>query len=247
MTDRDLVDRIDRLVHDQLANHDNRSGHDSTVNQDLCPHCGREWHGLPITERMQQMRHARALDPAYSYARDHSIVLCAGSAFIGPMPEEVLMPGGFDVHAAWRDMVAAARQATDPLEQPDPFDAYRTAGPPGGEPPAVGLAGGCDRASWHCPQCGDRAHFLDTGREPNAFAVALRAYAAHIAAAHDPSADDEDAASTFSTRWALPTRGVLWDSRHTVIGRFSPGGSTFEPGATARDLRGFGGPPHARD
>lgn len=59
--------------------------------------------------------------------------------------------------------------------------------------------------------------------------------------------DDEDDASTFSTRWALPTRGVLWDSRHTVIGRFGPGGSTFEPGATARDLRGFGGPPHARD
>ena len=63
MTDRDLVDRIDRLVHDQLANHDNRSGHDSNVNQDPCPHCGRAWHGLAITERMQQMRHARALDP----------------------------------------------------------------------------------------------------------------------------------------------------------------------------------------
>ena len=126
MTDRDLVDR---LVHDQLANHDNRSGHDSNVNQDPCPHCGREWHGLAITERMQQMRHARALDPKYSHARDHSRVLCAGSAFIGPMPEEVLMLGGFDVHAAWRDMVAAARQAPDRIEQPDPFDAYRTAGP----------------------------------------------------------------------------------------------------------------------
>ncbi|AII06256.1 MULTISPECIES: hypothetical protein [Rhodococcus] len=163
MTDRDLVDRIDRLVHDQLAHHDNRSGYDSNVNQALCPHCGREWHGLAITERMQQMRHARALDPTYSYVRDHS-----------------------------------------------------------------------------------RVHFLDTGREPNAFAVALRAYAAHIASAHDPVADDRDDASAFSARWALPTRGVLWDSRHTVIGRFGPGGSAFEPGATARDLRGFGGPPPTR-
>ena len=137
------------------------------------------------------------------------------------------MLGGFDVHAAWRDMVAAARQTSDRIEQPNPFDAYRTAGPPGDEPPAVGLAGGCDRASWHCPQCGDRAHFLDAGREPNAFAVALRAYAAHIAAVlHDPSTDDEDDASTFYPLGPSHPRGAL-DSRHTVIGRFGPGGSTL--------------------
>ncbi|TQC46223.1 hypothetical protein EEB14_27500 [Rhodococcus sp. WS4] len=242
MTDRDLVDRIDQLVHDQLTNHVGRSGRGTDVDQDSCPHCGREWHGLAITERLQQMRHARVLDRQYSYARDHSRVLCAGSTFIGPMPEEVLLLGGFDVHAAWCDLVTAARQTPGAIAQADPVDAARSTG----SPPPLGVAGGCDLASWHCPQCGDRAQYVDTGTEPNAFAIALHSYAAHIASEHEPFTDEDGDACSFAARWAIPAHGVLWDRDHAVIGRFGPGGSAFDPGFTARELRGFGDPRPAR-
>ncbi len=81
----DIVDRIDELVNDQLANYGNRSGYDHNVNQDLCPHCGREWHGLKITARIEQMRSLGRYDEDYRYADDDSEVLCEGSEFIGPM------------------------------------------------------------------------------------------------------------------------------------------------------------------
>ena len=70
---------------------------------DLCPHCDREWHGLAITERMEEMRaeyqreqlerffvgeesdHATsAILDDYRYRDDASRVLCPGSLFIGP-------------------------------------------------------------------------------------------------------------------------------------------------------------------
>lgn len=81
----DIVDRIDELVNDQLANYHQRSGYDHNVNQDLCPHCGREWHGLKITARIEQMRARGWYDETYSYADDDTEVLCEGSEFIGPM------------------------------------------------------------------------------------------------------------------------------------------------------------------
>lgn len=81
----DIVDRIDELVNDQLANYGNRSGYDNNVNQDLCPHCDREWHGLRITARIEQMRSFGHFDESYRYADDYSEVLCEGSEFIGPM------------------------------------------------------------------------------------------------------------------------------------------------------------------
>ncbi|WP_094359941.1 hypothetical protein [Mycobacterium marinum] len=82
----DIVDRIDELVNQQLANYPNRSGYDHNIDQNTCPHCGREWHGLKITRRIELMRATgRHYDETYRYAEDDSEVLCEGSEFIGPM------------------------------------------------------------------------------------------------------------------------------------------------------------------
>ncbi|MEN6546901.1 MAG: hypothetical protein ABFE07_12765 [Armatimonadia bacterium] len=80
----DIVDRIDELVDQQLQQEP--SGYDHNINQDKCWHCGREWHGLPITQRIAQMYARRTYDETYSLAEDDSPVLCRGSNFIGPMP-----------------------------------------------------------------------------------------------------------------------------------------------------------------
>jgi hypothetical protein len=81
----DICDQIDELVNDQLANYPQRSGYDCPVNQDKCPHCGREWHGLKITARMEMMRQAGCYDESYRYDNDDSSVICPGSEFIGPI------------------------------------------------------------------------------------------------------------------------------------------------------------------
>lgn len=88
----DIVDQIDELVNDQLANYGNRSGYDHNVNQELCWHCGRDWHGLKITARIEQMRARGHYDEDYRYADDDSEVLCEGSEFIGPMKYPALGP-----------------------------------------------------------------------------------------------------------------------------------------------------------
>lgn len=80
----DIIDRIDELVEHQLQQE--RSGYDHNINQDKCWHCGREWHGLPITQRIAQMYARRTYDESYSLAEDDSPILCHGSNFIGPMP-----------------------------------------------------------------------------------------------------------------------------------------------------------------
>ncbi|WP_155288353.1 hypothetical protein [Rhodococcoides fascians] len=83
MSDVDIVDRIDALVDEQLANYDNRSGYDHDVNQERC-RCGRDWHGLPITKRIDGMRSFGEFDPGYVYAEDDSPVMCVGSNTPGP-------------------------------------------------------------------------------------------------------------------------------------------------------------------
>lgn len=80
----DIIDEIDVLVDQQLSGYYNRSGYDYNVNQDRCPHCDREWHGLKITERIESMAAYVAYDEDYRYADDDSEVLCPGSSFIGP-------------------------------------------------------------------------------------------------------------------------------------------------------------------
>lgn len=82
----DIVDAIDALVDEQLA-----AGprDDYNVNRfDKCPHCGRQWHGLAITERIADMYGIGIYDETYSAATDSSRILCRGSDFIGPMPDE---------------------------------------------------------------------------------------------------------------------------------------------------------------
>lgn len=89
MTNREqsVLDDIDALVDNQLENYDNRSGYDHNVNQVGCPHCYRDWHGLAITERIEQMRYRGEMDPDYRYSEDDSPVYCPGSDFIGPMAD----------------------------------------------------------------------------------------------------------------------------------------------------------------
>lgn len=80
----DIIDEIDALVDEQLSGFHDRSGYDYNVNQQNCWHCGREWHGLQITTRMEGMRRVRWYDENYRFAEDDSQILCPGSHFIGP-------------------------------------------------------------------------------------------------------------------------------------------------------------------
>lgn len=100
----DIVDEIDALVDEQLSSYSQRTGYDYNASQDRCWHCGRDWHGLKITARMEEMRQVyqqevrrleylgegetgyaeSVIDPDYRHADDDSEVLCPGSSFIGP-------------------------------------------------------------------------------------------------------------------------------------------------------------------
>ncbi|WP_032384689.1 hypothetical protein [Rhodococcoides fascians] len=79
----DIIDQIDALVDEQLANYGNRSGYDFNINQERC-RCGRDWHGLPITQRIDSMRSYGEFDPDYVFAEDDSPVMCVGSNTSGP-------------------------------------------------------------------------------------------------------------------------------------------------------------------
>lgn len=61
--------------------------HDRTRSQ--CPHCDREWHSFAITEMITEVYR---LDfdavPCHCGAHDRTPVVCAASAYIGPMPAE---------------------------------------------------------------------------------------------------------------------------------------------------------------
>ncbi|OZE04349.1 hypothetical protein CH249_25790 [Rhodococcus sp. 05-2255-3B1] len=83
MSDTDIIDQIDALVDEQLANYNNRSGYDHNINQERC-RCGRDWHGLPITQRIDSMRWCGEFDPDYVFAEDDSPVMCVGSNTPGP-------------------------------------------------------------------------------------------------------------------------------------------------------------------
>lgn len=78
----DIVDRIDALVNEQLTG---GPEDDYKVNRyDKCGHCDRDWHGFPVTQRVQRMRWEGTYDEDYRIAEDDSPVLCPGSTFIGP-------------------------------------------------------------------------------------------------------------------------------------------------------------------
>jgi hypothetical protein len=83
MTDRDIVDDIDRLVDEQIRQE--ASGYDHNINQAKCPqpYCDADWHGLPVKQRMRRMRDRGHVDPTYVYADDDSPIICPGSLFEG--------------------------------------------------------------------------------------------------------------------------------------------------------------------
>ena len=109
---RDIVDEIDALIDDQLAaGEDGMARRAAAASDRRCWHCGRAWHGLAITARMEEMRREyeirtqrrifatlmagevgeadyaeSAILDDYRYADDTSDILCPGSEFIGPMP-----------------------------------------------------------------------------------------------------------------------------------------------------------------
>ncbi|QAY17597.1 hypothetical protein SEA_BRADISSA_70 [Gordonia phage Bradissa] len=83
----DIVDEIDALIESQLDAGEPVGGYDyDDPDFPKCGHCARDWHGLPITERMDEMRWRGELDPDYRYVADTSRVVCPGSEFIGPLP-----------------------------------------------------------------------------------------------------------------------------------------------------------------
>lgn len=51
--------------------------------------CGRDWHGLPITQAMEDMALLGVFDPAYRYAEDASPILCPGSDVEGPLLDDL--------------------------------------------------------------------------------------------------------------------------------------------------------------
>ncbi|NDK91745.1 hypothetical protein GYA93_19520 [Gordonia desulfuricans] len=84
-----MLDDIDRLVDEQLAQES--SGYDHNVNQPRCWHCGRDWHGMPLTSRIEYLRMVAAVGYSvdrelaeYRAEEDDSELLCPGSTFIGP-------------------------------------------------------------------------------------------------------------------------------------------------------------------
>lgn len=107
----DIIDEIDALVDEQLSAYDSRSGYDHNVNQERCWHCGREWHGLKITARMESMAAQVAYDEDYRYADDVSEVICPGSGFIGPTrPPHVSQVHAVDLFD-WSDLPFSLREA----------------------------------------------------------------------------------------------------------------------------------------
>ena len=81
----DIIDDIDALIDQQLEAGEPETGWDfGDPHYPKCWHCGRDFHGLRITERIEQMRRLGSYDPEYRITTDDTPVLCEGSEFIGP-------------------------------------------------------------------------------------------------------------------------------------------------------------------
>lgn len=84
--EQSVIDDIDALVDEQMAGGEPLGGYDyNDPDYPKCPHCHRDWHGLAITERIEQMAARYTMDAHYRHAEDDSPVLCPGSEFIGPV------------------------------------------------------------------------------------------------------------------------------------------------------------------
>ena len=82
----DIVNAIDALIEEQLSQGEPERGFDAgDPDFPICPHCDRDWHGFPLTERVAAMHRRGSFDEGYSVEADESPVLCPGSNFIGPV------------------------------------------------------------------------------------------------------------------------------------------------------------------
>ena len=89
----DLLERIDSLIDDQLEAGEPERGYNYGDPQfPRCWHCGRHWHGLPVTQKIAEMYSWGTYEEEYRVAGDDSPVLCPGSEFIGPMRSAGMSP-----------------------------------------------------------------------------------------------------------------------------------------------------------
>lgn len=80
-----LCDEIDDLVDASLSG--GAFAHDPDP-YPRCPHCGRDWHYLALTQRIEGMYEVGEYDESYVFDADDSPIICPGSEFIGPLTED---------------------------------------------------------------------------------------------------------------------------------------------------------------
>jgi hypothetical protein len=126
---RDILDDIDAV----LAEGEPRTGFDfGDPTFPRCPRgCGRHWHGMAVTVRIEQMAARGVMDLDYRYDEDDSAVLCPAPDFVGPhRPHWAARAGAalpdpwagrtpftieFDANAWLADVAASWRRAHDQL------------------------------------------------------------------------------------------------------------------------------------
>lgn len=106
----DILDDIDAV----LAEGEPETGFDfGDPTYPRCPRgCGRHWHGMAVTSRIEAMRYRGAMDPDYRYDQDDSEVLCPAPDFIGPHRPPRYVPAGTKYDG---ERAQAAARAMDAL------------------------------------------------------------------------------------------------------------------------------------
>ena len=81
----DIIATIDALIDEQLAQGEPVGGYDlGDPGFPICPHCDRDWHGFPLTDKVAEMYSSGLVDEGYRVHDDDSSVLCPGSNAYGP-------------------------------------------------------------------------------------------------------------------------------------------------------------------
>lgn len=96
MSRSDIIDDIDALIDEQLAAGETGQEQRARTADRRCWHCGRDWHGLAITKRLEEMR------AEYRQRATPNIDDCGGRL----VWHEITGPGGGYVHS--REIVAAS-------------------------------------------------------------------------------------------------------------------------------------------
>lgn len=108
----DIIDEIDQLVDEQMAGGEPIGGYDyGNPNYPKCPHRDRDFHGIPLTERILEMRHLTGWDESYRVDTDDSRMVCEGSLFIGPIhPQRIRVSAITIGHAPFAPWVFFSEQ-----------------------------------------------------------------------------------------------------------------------------------------